>query len=346
MKLHPVFDDPSAVVVFRAVVPSEPAWPDFRRAAREALSAFQLRLEGEKAVLKPNVTVGEYHGNPESGIQTHPAFVWGIAEYLKENGVRRGGVYVLEDPRDTDDNNPRHWKGTGYLEVAEATGAKLRCPTSFTCVKKPVARPHVWPYQNVSRLAVDPNGTVLLNVPKFKTHNLGITTLCMKNLMGVVNAWDRHYCGQAMSDLPPEVAAEVRTKREAHELYQEGLGKRLSDLAQAVQPHLNIVEGVIGRDGTGFQRGSNYPLGLVVAGRNMVAVDSVCSFIMGFDPRKIVYLRVAAETGLGTNDLADLRLYSVGDGEIVPCARPETLRAQPRFRVITGVAGDDSAYYG
>ncbi len=44
--------------------------------------------------------------------------------------------------------------------------------------------------RKVSRLALDP-GTVLINVPKLKTHNLGITTLCMKNLMGVVNVWDQ-----------------------------------------------------------------------------------------------------------------------------------------------------------
>jgi uncharacterized protein (DUF362 family) len=346
MKLHPFLDDPRTVVVYRKAVPPAVAWSDFRQAAREVLAAMRLVLEGEKAVLKPNVTAGEHFANPETGIQTHPAFVWGMAEYLQAHGVRRGGIYVLEDPRDTDDNEPRHWKGTGYPEVASATGAKLRCPTSYTCVNKKVPHPLCHPDRKVSRLAVDED-TVLINVPKFKTHNLGIATLCMKNLMGVVNVWDRHYCGQSYHDLSPEakeLAGKQRRKRLVHELCQEGLGKRLADLSQVVRPHLNVVEGIVGRDGSGFQQGRNYPLGLVVAGTNVVAVDSVASYLMGFDPRKIIYLRIAAEAGLGSNQVSRLRLYEARDGELRRCRDLESLRLRPRFRLITGASKNERAY--
>jgi len=77
---------------------------------------------------------------------------------------------------------------------------KLRCPTTYTCVKRSVPQPQVFSHLNVSRLAVAPD-TVLINVPKLKTHNLAITTLCLKNLMGLVNVFDRHYCGQAWREL-------------------------------------------------------------------------------------------------------------------------------------------------
>jgi uncharacterized protein (DUF362 family) len=345
MRLHPHLEDPRAVVIFRTPLPPTVGWADFRQAAQEALLAMRLELDGEKAVLKPNVTAGEHFADPETGIQTHPAFVWGMAEYLQEHGVRPGGVYVLEDPRDTDDNNPRHWKGTGYPQVAKATGAKLRCPTSHTCVKRKVPRPLCHPVRSVSRLAVDP-GAVLINVPKLKTHNLGITTLCMKNLMGVVNVWDRHYCGQAYHDLPEEMRerAAKRRIREVHELCQEGLGKRLADLSQVVRPRLNVVEGVVGRDGSGFQQGRNYALGMVVAGTNVVAVDSVASYLMGFDPLKIIYLRVAAGIGLGCNQVSRLRLYEARGGELRRCRDLDALRLKPRFRLITGASRNDRNY--
>jgi len=344
MKLHPLLQDPQAVFVSRTPVPAAPGWEDFRRVARQALEALQVTLEGEKAVLKPNATSGEHFANPELGIGTHPAFVWGLAEYLREHGARSGGIYVLEDPRDTDDNNPRHWKGTGYLEVAEATGAKLRCPTTFSCVKRVVPRPLIHPVRNVSRLAVAP-GTVLINVPKLKTHNLGITTLCMKNQMGLDNVFDRHYCSQAMRDLQRELGCSVAPSRQImdealHNRYQEGLARRLIDLAQVVQPHLCVVEGVVGRDGTGFHQGSNYPLGMVVAGTNMVAVDAVASYLVGFDPRRIIYLRMAAEHGLGCNDPEQLRIYTAENGSIVLCRDMEALRANPRFKVIRGIQGE------
>jgi uncharacterized protein (DUF362 family) len=309
------------------------------------MAAMEVELEGEKGVIKPNVTVGERFANPDSGIGTHPAFVRGLVEYLQGHGVRRGGIYILEDPRDTDDNEPRHWRGTGYAELAQETGAKLRCPSTYTCVKKMVPRPLVHRTLNVSRLAAGPN-TVLLNVPKLKTHNLSITTLCMKNLMGTVNVFDRHFCSQAWWEMPEEIWRNKRPRGEwmdssTHERWQEGLARRLADTAQVVQPHLNIVEGIVAREGTGFERGDNRALGLVVAGINMVAVDSVASYLMGFDPQCLLYLRVAAEAGLGCNDLARLCVYAVRDGELAYCADLDSLRARPSLRVISNIVGEE-----
>jgi uncharacterized protein (DUF362 family) len=336
------------VLICHAPVTEPVRWEDYHRAARQAMAAMQVELEGEKAVIKPNVTAGERYADPDSGIGTHPGFVHGMVEHLRKHGARPGGVYVLEDPRDTDDNEPRHWRGTGYDTLAQETGVKLRYPTIYTCVKKAVPRPQTHPVLNVSRLAVGPD-TVLFNVPKLKTHNLAITTLCLKNLMGTVNVFDRHYCAQAWREMPEEIRAEKRPRHEwmdetVHEQWQEGLARRLADTAQVVQPHLNLIEGVVGRGGTGFHRGRNYPLGLAVAGVNMVAVDSVASYLMGFDPDQLVYLRLAAEIGLGTSDLARLRIYIVRDGGIVPCPDLEALRARPPLRVIRGIVGENDPF--
>jgi uncharacterized protein (DUF362 family) len=269
-----------------------------------------------------------------------------VAEYLQGHGVRRGGTYVLEDPRNSNDNEPRHWQRTGFCELAERRGVKLRCTKTYTCVKKAVPNPLAHRVLSVSRLAVSEN-TVLFNVPKLKTHNLGITTLGMKNLMGVVNVFDRHFCGQAWQEMPEEIRNDKRPREEwmdraMHERLQEGLARRLADTAQVVQPHLNIVEGVVGREGTGFQRGKNRSLGLVVAGINVVAVDSVASYLMGFDPLELVYLRVAVSVGLGSNDLSELQLYTVQNGDVVPCRDVEALRAYPPFRVLSGIMGEES----
>jgi uncharacterized protein (DUF362 family) len=344
MKLHPLLNDPQAVLVSHIPVSDPVGWDAYRAAARAAMAAMQIELDGETAVIKPNVTVGEKYANPDTGIGVHPGFVHGMADYLQEHGVRRNGVYVLEDPRDTDDNEPRHWRGTGYDTLAQERVVKLRCPTTYTCVKQPVPQPQTHKALNVSRLAVGPN-TVLFNVPKLKTHNLAITTLCLKNLMGAVNVFDRHYCHQAWQEIPKELRQDDRPRYEwmddrVHTLWQEGLARRLIDTAQVLQPALNIVEGVVGRDGTGFHRGRNFPLGLVVAGVNMVAVDSVASYLMGFDPAQLVYLRMAAEAGLGSNDLNALRIHVVQDGVIVLCPDVEALRARPPLRVIRGIAGE------
>jgi uncharacterized protein (DUF362 family) len=372
LKIHSLLDDPQAVLISRTPVSDPVTWDDYRRAAWQVMSALEVELEGEKAVLKPNVTSGENFGDPDSGVTTHPAFVQGMIEYLQAHGARtppipmgpdarthsdartppilmgsgarRKGSYILEDPRNHDDNEPRHWRGTGYPEVAEATGAALRTPTTYTCVKKAVPHPLAFSTLNVSRLAVSPD-TALINVPKLKTHNLGITTLCMKNLMGTVNVFDRHFCGQAWREMPDEVRGNPRPRREwlsraLHEQWQEGLARRLADTAQVVRARLNVVEGVVGREGTGFHQGRNYPLGLAVAGINPVAVDSVASYLIGFDPQELIYLRVAAGAGLGANDLSALRVYEVQDGAIQPCRDLASLRADPPFRVVSNIQGE------
>ena len=154
MKLHPLLNDPQAVLVSHTPVSDPVGWDAYRAAAREAMSAMQIELDGEKAVIKPNVTVGEKYADPDTGIGTHPGFVHGMFDHLVEHGGRRSAVYVLEDPRNADDNAPRHWRGTGYDTLAQDTGIKLRCPTTYTCVKKQVPQHQAHPTLNVSRLAV------------------------------------------------------------------------------------------------------------------------------------------------------------------------------------------------
>ncbi len=337
MQFHPCLNDPNAVLVIRLPVPDVPAWQDYERCAQEALALAQLSLDGEKVALKPNVTAGEHYADPELGIGTHAAFIAGMVRHLQAGGARRGGIYVVEDPRDSDDNHPRHWRGTLYPEMAQQTGAKLRCPTSYTCVRRSVPHPLVHDTRNVSRLAVAPD-TVLINVPKMKTHNLAITTLCLKNLMGLDLVWDRHYCRQAFEELPPEWKVTDRPRQEwmtraVHERWQEGLARRLADLAQVSVPRLNGVEGVVGRDGTGFNRGHNYPLGLVAVGTNVVAVDSVVSYIMGFDPCELIYLRVAHEVGLGCNDVSQLTVYTTDTADTAQQGRIERVRDVESLRL-------------
>ena len=344
MRRHLLLEDPRTVVISRTEVSGPVVWDDYHRAARKIIAAMQIEVEGEDLVIKPNVTVGEEYADPDSGITTHPGFVHGLVDALRARGSRPGNVTILEDPRNTDDDEPRHWRGTGYPEVRDRTGAELRSPTADTCVTRRVPRPLCHDAIPVSQLAVAPN-TVLLNVAKMKTHNLGITTLSLKNLMGLVHVLDRHFCGQALRELPEAQQHEGRPKRTwmdrpLHEKWQAGLARRLIDLAQVVKPALNVVEGVVAREGTGFNRGRNRTLGLCVAGINMVAVDSVTSYLMGFDPQALVYLRMAAEAGLGTHDLTRLRIYQVEDGILVPCRDLDAFRARPPLQVISDIKGE------
>ncbi len=346
MNIHSYLQHPDAVLVFHSPLRGRVEWEDYRYAAVRIMTAMQIELEQERAVIKPNLTSGEYFANPDTGITTHPGFVQGMVEYLREHGDPSRKITITEDPRNSDDNAHRHWKGTGFDRLAQETGAALHTPSTYTCVNKTVLHPHTHAQLNVSRLAVAP-GSVLFNVPKLKTHNLAITTLCMKNLMGLVNVFDRHYCAQAWQELPEPIRTNLNKRedwfdQDMHAIWQAGLARRLIDTAQVIRPALNIIEGIVGREGTGFQRGRNRTLGLAVAGINMVAVDSLASYLMGFDPLHLVYTRLAAEAGLGQNDVHKLRVYVERDGELVLCPDIDSMRITPPFRVISGIKGEST----
>lgn len=342
MKIHPLLSNPNAVFVSFMPLQGPVDWDDFRTGAQQALELMQVRLENETAVLKPNVTSGE-HFKEDSGVITHPGFIEGLAGYLNQNGARR--TIVVEDPRDTDDNNPRDWRFSGYAAMAERAKLPLFTPTTWSVVKKKVPRPVYFPTLKVSRQAIAP-GSVLINVPKLKCHNLGITTLGMKNLMGLVNVFDRHYCYQAYSELPDEIRRETRPRpewmtREIHEEWQTGLAKRLADTAQVLKPALTIVEGIVGREGTGFNRGRNRELGLVAAGINVVAVDAAVSWLVGFDPLKLIYLRLANAIGLGENNPAKLEFIVPGKSGLERHPDPRSLRLEAPFQVISGIKDEN-----
>ena len=108
-------------------------------------------------------------------------------------------------------------------------------------------------------------------------------------------------------------------------------------------PKLNIVEGIVGREGSGFQRGRNRSLGLVVAGTNIVAVDAVASYLVGFDPESLVYLDMAAKAGLGSNRMSELLIFVVEDGIPVRRNDVDSLCVDPPFSVISNIRGEAPA---
>jgi hypothetical protein len=191
-------------------------------------------------------------------------------------------------------------------------------------------------------------GTAFINVPTLKTHNLGVTTLCCKGMQGVIANGFRHFCAplprlgdeqvnppEILAHLHPDFQERVRAEYARHRAlglpfweHQAdpvyGVGRfetwaqRIGDVLAAFSPFpkhflLNVVEGIIGRDGTAFNQGHDVPVGLVVAGINPVHVDAVAGYLMGHDPRYVPALVIAHDRGLGENDIDRLEVLALPD---------------------------------
>ncbi|MEM2930658.1 MAG: DUF362 domain-containing protein, partial [Thermoproteota archaeon] len=101
----------------------------------------------------------------------------------------------------------------------------------------------------------------------------------------------------------PGWANKWRLHEKAEERGYLYLGGVITDLCTARRINLTIIDGRVAMEGEGPHEGTPVNLGLIIAGRDPVAADSVTSFIMGFDPEKIPTLVCGNQKGLGTNNL-------------------------------------------
>jgi NAD-dependent dihydropyrimidine dehydrogenase PreA subunit len=83
------------------------------------------------------------------------------------------------------------------------------------------------------------------------------------------------------------------------------LHRNLYLLNQIVKPHLHIVDGLIGMEGTGPSSGIPVKLDLLIAGECAAQIDWVASAVAGIDYRTIPLLRLAIEKDLGYATVAE-----------------------------------------
>jgi uncharacterized protein (DUF362 family)/ferredoxin len=143
----------------------------------------------------------------------------------------------------------------------------------------------------------------LINLPVLKTHVVSGMSLAMKNLMGLLPREDRRA------------------------MHTRGIQQCIVDLNRGLRPDLSIVDGSVGQDGDGPLYGHAADLGLLVAGRDSLAVDLTCCQLVQVDPLTIGHLR------LGLAQLGPRQPRLLGDTE-VPGAPFAVPRVPPLYRFV------------
>ncbi len=170
----------------------------------------------------------------------------------------------------------------GYTAMAKELGIEL--VDVDRSERMTVKLPNGLARKEYSLPVVTQTADVLVDVAVMKTHQLTGVTLGMKNLFGL---------------LP-----------EPRRAYHAKVDEVLCDLCLARKPDLVIVDGLVGMEGQGPLDGTPVVMDLIVAGRDIVAVDAVCTAIMGFHPPNVRHLSLARDKGIGT--LALSRIPTAG----------------------------------
>jgi len=208
---------------------------------------------------------------PESSINTHPILVHAAFEAFRAQGA--ASVCIAE--------GPGHRRNT--LDLADAAGYFRTIPgfedhfVDLNVDEVTRVRP-AHQFSRIKKLYL-PNtalgADLLVSMAKMKTHHWVGATLSMKNLFGVVPS--------GIYGWPKNV------------LHWAGIDESIADLHFAFPRQMAIVDGIVGMEGNGPIQGSPKRVGVLVAGRDPLAVDSTCCRVMKIDPLRIQYLRLAAE---------------------------------------------------
>lgn len=320
---------------------AEAPFEAYRKLAMDALDRVQLDLpEKGKILLKPNATVLY---DADKRIVTHPGFLGGILDALSERGVTSDRMVVADGQSGERPDQGFTWEGAGYLGAMDSRGVELKCLNGEEKRSVPVPGGVVFDAYPLYKEVTDCG--FLFNVPLAKCHNLGCTTLAMKNLMGILGRPERHLCTVQEVDKPFESDL-WRLTDSGLSLFEDRFYHKLCDVVHALRslgvPQLCMVDGLVGRDGTAFNEGENAPLGWTLIGTNEVHVDAVGTYLMGLDPTTTPYLRFATERGLGSSRVGEINVVDLRSGNLMDLKELESKRSK---KVLMPISRYEEGYY-
>jgi uncharacterized protein (DUF362 family) len=274
-------------------------------AVERAFETFPLAIEGQKVMIKPNLLRSS---SADEHIVTHPALVRAVV--AKVETLSPAHIVVGDNPGLFGyGDNEKCFQETGLMDAA---GSHYR--NIGDDIHKLSFNPEFMPQIGVSADIMDAD--IVISLPKFKTHGLTVMTGAIKNSYGILpGAQKARLHGIAGSP------------QRFHQVIVEVFRQRVPDLF--------IMDAVVGMEGNGPASPDLRKIGVIIASDNAVAMDAVVARMMGLDPGRLRFLKIAREWGLGDFDadkilvndempvLDDFKLPPLGGEAIV--GNPEVL---------------------
>jgi len=216
---------------------------------------------------------------PETGAVTHPRFLDALLGYLRERHADLSITVVESDSLVVLADEFIRW--FGILPVLNKWNARFVNLSRDGLVPTKIDGAAL---KEISIPATLAQGSYFISLAKLKTNLLTKITASLKNQFGCLPDLDKNRHHPRIHDV-------------------------VVDVNQALRPDFAIVDGIVAMGGVqGPAFGIPIPAGLVISGRDLVAVDSCCAEVMGLRPSSIAHIRKAKARGLGST-----RFERVGD---------------------------------
>ncbi len=291
----------SAVSIVKAAVEETPfaytkkdvaACAEAINRALSLLGGFESLIGGAKqVVVKPNLVEVPFETTGGSVI-TDPRILEALVGLLKDYGVDR--VLVAEGKSVNlkhEHSGPRKaFQAAGLDTVVQRAGGEILGWDEEDFVDVPVPDGELYDKIRLPRSLVECDA--FISVPKLKTHCQTEITVGMKAMQGVFHVDDKvNY-------------------------HNEAFPWKMVDILRACPPKLTLVDGLICGENYGPIYTDPVEMGLIVASADVVAVDAVCSAIMGIEPFEVPITRLGHSEGIGIGDLARIDVHGESIEEV------------------------------
>lgn len=275
----------------------------------------------DKVVIKPNLV---FALRPFTGFTTDPPVIQAIVELCQS--MKPKEVVIAEGSGGID--TQLAFLSCRYTEIAQRYGVELVDLNTAHTTKVEVPNGIVVKELDIPDLILECD--VLINVPKLKLYkqipgSRDWASLAVKNLLGTIPGR-----GEYSSTRPSGMAVECSREFWApdgeyyHPFYRQwwspsgqrkrihaNLAQGLVDVNMVIKPALNIMDAFIVSDDinmTTTKAKKPVALNTILASRDPLALDCIATKIIGINPFDTLYLKHAAERGIGESNYALIQL--------------------------------------
>ncbi len=128
-------------------------------------------------------------------------------------------------------------------------------------------------------------GKNVIHLPTIKTHGHTTMTGAMKNAFGGLITEKRHHCHKMIHEVLVDL---LRIQKEIH----PGI--------------FAVMDGTVCGDGAGPRTMLPVIKNYIIASTDQVAIDAISAKMMGYDPMKIKFIKIAHDLGLGCGDVEQI----------------------------------------
>ena len=250
--------------------------PDYNRILEAVKEAVGL-IGGLEDIIKPGdlVLVNPSWVAPpvenDAGCITIPEVPRAVADVVREMGA----LPVIAESSAIGVDSEKIIEASGYAALRDM-GYEVVNLKKTGHVKIPVKDGVV--FDSIPCWELVQKADVVISVPKLKTHDQTEMTCAIKKLKGLL------------------------TDKGKKSFHQQGLFDGCIDLLDTIKPKLAVVDAITCMEGLGPVFGKPVEMNLVLAGKDLVAVDSTCARLIGFQPEETRLTVKAAERGIGVMD--------------------------------------------